>query len=732
MYDIDSLPGLIELGHLNEKGVCEIEFDVTDWLADYPLGVLSITYIRPGETDVYPADGLSVGTVDDTDILTWTVSNAVTAIAGSGSVVITLTEGETIVKRSDKVQTIVMDGHAAAGDPPEPLADYVQKWSAVGATVTESVPGTAPTAEVTQNEIGTHFAFDLPTDLAADALATTLETGEPATAEVTQDETGAHFAFGLPRGLTGAQGIQGIQGEKIASAAFDGNDILLTMTDDSTVRITGGKTAIVGATGNGIASIVRTAGNGLPGTVDTYTITFDDGTMQTYDVAHGVQGIQGIQGLTGNGIASVTLTDGNHTPGTTDTYTVTFTDESITTFDVYNGANGDITGVTVDGAEVTPSNGVVDLTESFERYALWRKTSSANPVSVYPVPESPLYPKVSGTFTRAGMGDPSPENIRLITPWLANGATAKVKRTGKNLANVADFSSGHYATSGWVNSAVFFGLKNNLVYLVAGTTYYGVYFNETTQYLSNSFQCVDLLTMKRTDEFIPASGRATISKSGYYSIRFYNAGGFPGMTDGKVMICDYGLGTNYEPYYGSEEITLTAPQEIPAGWMDNEGKGQVTWAKKVFDGTESVQYDTSNARFYLTISPLGVHNTPLALNCSHYVNSILPISTSDRTDHVIIFYVDRFYWRDLGFTNSTDMKAYLAAQYAAGTPVTVVYQLATPVALTPAIAPLTALPQLDRITPRQNVLTATPASGIELTYAKSPIQESIDVAAAIV
>ena len=158
MYDIDILPGLIELGHLNEKGVCEIEFDVTDWLTDYPAGVLSITYIRPGETMVYPVDGLSV----DEGILTWTVSNAVTAIAGSGSIVITLTEGETIVKRSDKVQTIVTDGHAAAGDPPEPLADYIEKWGAVDATVEGVSVGEEATATVTQDANGTHFSFVLP------------------------------------------------------------------------------------------------------------------------------------------------------------------------------------------------------------------------------------------------------------------------------------------------------------------------------------------------------------------------------------------------------------------------------------------------------------------------------------------------------------------------------------------------------------------------------------------
>ena len=164
MYDIDILPGLIELGHLNEKGVCEIEFDVTDWLTDYPAGVLSITYIRPGETTVYPvaAGDLAVSTADDADILTWTVSNVVTAIAGSGSIVITLTEGETIVKRSDKVQTIVTDGHAAAGDPPEPLASYIAKWGAVDATVEGVSVGGEAIVTVTQDANGTHFAFVLP------------------------------------------------------------------------------------------------------------------------------------------------------------------------------------------------------------------------------------------------------------------------------------------------------------------------------------------------------------------------------------------------------------------------------------------------------------------------------------------------------------------------------------------------------------------------------------------
>lgn len=58
--------------------------------------------------------------------------------------------------------------------------------------------------------------------------------------------------------------------------------------------------------------------------------------------ATGPQGPQGVQGDTGNGIASIAKTG---TSGLVDTYTITFTDGTTTTFTVTNGADGDITNV---------------------------------------------------------------------------------------------------------------------------------------------------------------------------------------------------------------------------------------------------------------------------------------------------------------------------------------------------------------------------------------------------
>ena len=97
------------------------------------------------------------------------------------------------------------------------------------------------------------------------AEATTLEAGSSATASYNEGV----FAFGIPRGNTGAQGERGETGAK-----GDKGDT--------------GETGATGATGNGIASIAKTGTSGL---VDTYTITFTDGTTTTFDVTNGAEAI---------------------------------------------------------------------------------------------------------------------------------------------------------------------------------------------------------------------------------------------------------------------------------------------------------------------------------------------------------------------------------------------------------------------------------------------------------
>ena len=166
-------------------------------------------------------------------------------------------------------------------------------------------------------------------------------------------------------GAQGEQGIQGIQGEK----GEDGHTPVITIQNGKWFidGVDTGRSAegVKGDTGNGISSIAKTKTEGL---IDTYTITYTNGTTTTFTVTNGADGIQGIQGekgedghtpvitiqndkwyidgvdtgkpavgATGNGIEKIEKTK---TEGLVDTYTITFTNGETTTFTVINGATG--------------------------------------------------------------------------------------------------------------------------------------------------------------------------------------------------------------------------------------------------------------------------------------------------------------------------------------------------------------------------------------------------------
>ena len=174
--------------------------------------------------------------------------------------------------------------------------------------------------------------------------------------------------FTVTNGADGAQGEQGIQGVP----GKDGHTPVITI-ENGRWYIDGvdtGKSA-EGAVGNGIEKIEKTKTEGL---VDTYTITYTNGSTTTFTVTNGSTGAQGIQGIqgekgqdghtpvitiqngnwyidgvdsgksaegvkgdTGNGISSIAKTK---TEGLVDTYTITFTNGDTSTFTVTNGAAG--------------------------------------------------------------------------------------------------------------------------------------------------------------------------------------------------------------------------------------------------------------------------------------------------------------------------------------------------------------------------------------------------------
>lgn len=125
---------------------------------------------------------------------------------------------------------------------------------------------------------------------------------------------------------------------------------------------------IKGDDGRGIVSIIRTSGNGTPGSTDTYTITYSDTTTSTFPVYNGKDGAAGAKGETGatgakgadgRGIVSIVRTSGNGAAGTVDTYTITYSDTTTSTFPVRNGADGTAAGITIDGTVTSTGTNAV-------------------------------------------------------------------------------------------------------------------------------------------------------------------------------------------------------------------------------------------------------------------------------------------------------------------------------------------------------------------------------------
>lgn len=98
----------------------------------------------------------------------------------------------------------------------------------------------------------------------------------------------------------------------------------------------------VGADGKGISSIEKT---GTAGIVDTYTITFTDGSKTTFEITNG---------------SSIESIEKTQTVGLVDTYTITLTNGETSTFTVTNGEGG---GLLPHVIVISETGSVVTLTK---------------------------------------------------------------------------------------------------------------------------------------------------------------------------------------------------------------------------------------------------------------------------------------------------------------------------------------------------------------------------------
>lgn len=145
-------------------------------------------------------------------------------------------------------------------------------------------------------------------------------------------------------GIYGDKGDTGNTGTSITNVAKISTSGLV-----DTYRITfsnGTNTTFQVTNGSNIETIELTSTSGL---VDTYTVTMTNGATSTFQVTNG------------KGISSIQMVSGSHAAGTSDTYRITYNDGDTFDFLVYNGANGTGAVSTVAGIGVSGDTGDVPL-----------------------------------------------------------------------------------------------------------------------------------------------------------------------------------------------------------------------------------------------------------------------------------------------------------------------------------------------------------------------------------
>lgn len=483
---------------------------------------------------------------------------------------------------------------------------------------------------------------------------------------------------------------------------------------------------------NGIAS-----GNfkGEPGTSPTVTvqditgghrIVITDATgTSSVDVLNGKQGDPGRPGDTG---ATPELTIGTVEEGDAPSATITGTAKNpVLNFTLKSGAPGK--DATVD-ATLTQSGQAADAKATGDALATkaviddtavgtdaWSSKhivdvlcppldETGNPVQCYPVENHPLGVTASWEPTQEGSGTPSPENIRPIH----GRDSVQVERCGENLLNIAPFTK-------LTNKGITYEYVTNGGIHISGTA--------TATVDSPTFAVGHLPPGKYYGIDIGTSIAASIVVRRNGANLWLNAKGAFEILAGDVIKYWYMIATNgatldttvypyivpgttapttYAPYIGQAN-TLALPSTIYGGTVDAvTGEGQETWKIATIDAKKIKFSSSGNDRFWnLPYHTADGATSASKIICSHFISSTFSVN-----EPYAFFFTQPNRLQNL-FSSVDELNDYCAAQYAAGTPVQIVYQsLKEPVPFTATGAqPIPALPGVNTLMTDANSATVT-------------------------
>lgn len=328
----------------------------------------------------------------------------------------------------------------------------------------------------------------------------------------------------------------------------------------------------------------------------------------------------------------------------------------------------------------------------------------------YPVANYPLGVTASWEPTQEGSAEPSPDNVRPIK----GRDSVTVTRCGETLWSLDKITLQTY------NSNITTKIDMDAVNLLP---------RNVQLYFSGECSTGTLREVRFYDgtgaeigTLRANGGSSTVLKAGNIAtVRLY-----AGLDENRERTCtnlQITLGTTapttYAPYTG-QTATITLPRTIYGGTVDAvTGEGQETRALLTLTGTERIYKRDKYNLFEINLAlPVSVPTSTVV--ASHW--------SGTKTANTNALYAEN---RNInvglntcGFDTVDDLKSYLAAQYAAKTPVQIAYKLATPVPFTATGAqPIPALPGVNTV--------LTDADSVTVTGRADPIKRITDLEDAV-
>ena len=161
----------------------------------------------------------------------------------------------------------------------------------------------------------------------------------------------------------------------------------------------------------------------------------------------------------------------------------------------------------------------------------------------------------------------------------------------------------------------------------------------------------------------------------------------------------------------TQTVTLSLPETIYGGSVDQDGDGAKEGELWMLDGTEAwhlIDNTTHTFRMWRTPGYL-----PAAYLCDHYKSAGAVFTWTSLPDKTLGISTGAIGVTDVKYDSVDAWKSYLAAQKAAGTPVTIAYKLATPTTFTAAGGKtITAKSGVNNITSNADSITVKYAEDI--------------------